>query len=379
MNMTRWWDLIRKSVLAWIDDYAPSMGAAIAYYTVFSLAPLLVIVIAVAGFVFGQDAVRGEIAAQLGGLIGQDGARGVQGLIESASKPAEGIFATIIGVVLLVIGATTVFAELQSALDRIWRVPVAPTENGILSLLRTRLFSFGMVLGLGFLLVVSLVASTALAALGSWWGSSFGGWEFLLQGVNFTVSLLFITLVFAMIYKIMPRAPIAWDDVWVGAAVTALLFELGKFFIGLYIGKAALTSGFGAAGSLVVLLVWVYYSAQIFLLGAEFTWVYAQEHGSQAATPEPVSAVTIPTKSGSGEMLASERAIIAADTALLPEHQAPPTEVRVCNEQVPLEKLRRHPLTGIGAALAIGLVITLAQRSVWRSDRMRKRSRSSPS
>ncbi len=308
MNPNDWWNLARQSVLAWIDDYAPSMGAAIAYYTVFSIAPLLVIVIAIAGFAFGQDAVRGEIAAQLAGLIGPEGAQSIQGLVESASKPAEGILATILGISILGIGATTVFAELQSALDRIWRVPAPPNESGIWRLLRTRLFSFGMVLGLGFLLVVSLVASTALAALGSWWGSSFGGWKIMLEVVNFAVSFAFITVVFAMIYKIMPRATIAWGDVWVGAIVTALLFQFGKFLIGLYIGRAALSSGFGAAGSLVVLLVWVYYSAQIFLLGAEFTWVYATEHGSRRARPDSRAAPRVPTQSGDSAAVVAQPA-----------------------------------------------------------------------
>jgi membrane protein len=165
-----------------------------------------------------------------------------------------------------------------------------------------------MVLGLGFLLVVSLVASAALAAVGAWWGSGFAGWEFALQLVNAAVSLIFMTVVFAMIYKIMPRAPIAWGDVWVGATVTAVLFESGKFLIGLYLGKAAFTSGFGAAGSLVVLLVWVYYSAQIFLLGAEFTWVYAQERGSRLAQPAPIASARVPTKSGDAAVFALDHA-----------------------------------------------------------------------
>ncbi len=298
MNLTDVWSLAKKSVFAWIDDYAPSMGAALAYYTVFSIAPLLIIVIAVAGFAFGQEAVQGEIASQLGGLIGEEGALAVQGLVESASKPRQGIVATIISLVVLVIGATTVFSELQSALDRIWRVPGPPGASSISTLLRTRLLSFGMVLGLGFLLLVSLVASTALAAFGTWWGDAFEGWVNLLQALNLALSFLVVTALFAMIYKIMPRADIAWRDVWVGAAVTALLFEIGKALTGLYLGKSGVTSGFGAAGSLVVLLVWVYYSAQIFLLGAEFTWVYAHEHGSRIAAREPVASPAVPSHSG---------------------------------------------------------------------------------
>jgi membrane protein len=285
MRLRRIWHLIRETVSAWKEDRAPSMGAAIAYYTLFSIAPLLVIVIAIAGLVFGAAAAQNAIVAQLDGLIGREGAIAVQGLLKSASEPARGAISTIVGAITLVIGATTVFAELQSALDRIWEVPAARKTGGIVSLLRTRLLSLGMVLVLGLLMLVSLVLSAALAALGRWWGAFFGEWEALLQVINFAVSFALITGLFAAIYRIMPRADIAWRDVWVGAVVTALLFTIGKTLIGLYLGKSAVTSGFGAAGSMVVLLVWVYYSAQIFLLGAEFTWVHAHTSGSRVVRP----------------------------------------------------------------------------------------------
>jgi len=275
------WQLVRDSVSAWIDDFAPSMGAAISYYTVFSIAPLLLIVIAVTGMVLGREAASGQIFAQVQGLLGEEGATAIQGMVESASLSGKSFLATAIGVVTLIIGATTVFTELQSALDRIWESPAAEKKEGIWNLLRSRLLSFGMILAIGFLLLISLVVSAALSALGSWWAPMFGGWEILLQVVNFAVSLVVVTLLFAMIYKFLPRAKIAWHDVWIGAAATALLFTLGKFLIGLYIGKSSVASGFGAAGSLVVVLVWVYYSAQIFLLGAEFTWVYAFRHGTR--------------------------------------------------------------------------------------------------
>ena len=283
MHLKQIWGLIGKSSIAWIDDYATSMGAALAYYTLFSAAPLLIITIAVAGLFYGQEAAQGEIVAQIQGLIGREGAIVVQGLLKSASDPAQDIFALVVSIITLVIGATSVFAELQSDLDRIWRVPAPAKENNILNLLRSRLLSFGLVLGLGFLLLVSLVVSAAIAALGKWWNGIFNGWEVLLQALEFSVSLASSTLLFAMIYKIMPRARIAWRDVWIGAAVTALLFGSGKSLIGLYLGKAGVASGFGAAGSLVVLLVWVYFAAQIFLLGAEFTWVYSHEYGSNSA------------------------------------------------------------------------------------------------
>jgi membrane protein len=293
------WQLVRDSVSAWIDDFAPSMGAAISYYTVFSIAPLLLIVIAVAGLVLGREAASGQIFAQLQGLLGDEGATAIQGMVESASLSGKSLFATAIGVVTLIIGATTVFTELQSALDRIWESPAAEKKEGIWSLLRSRVLSFGMILAIGFLLLISLVLSAALSALGSWWAPMFGGWEILLQVVNLVVSLVVVTLLFAMIYKFLPRAKIGWHDVWIGAAATALLFTLGKFLIGLYIGKSSVASGFGAAGSLVIVLVWVYYSAQIFLLGAEFTWVYAFRHGSRRGEKvgDPTSAQReVPTK-----------------------------------------------------------------------------------
>lgn len=282
------WRLARQAVASWHDDNASSMGAALAYYTMFSVAPLLLIVVSVAGLVFGEDAARGEVFGQLEHLMGAQGAAAVQGLLQSANKPAESALATVVGIVALLIGATTVFAELQSALDRIWRAP-ARGATGIFALIRARLLSFGMILGLGFLLMVSLVVSAALAAFEKWWSPLFAGWALLAQGLNFAFNFVFITAVFAMIYKFMPRVHVAWRDVGVGAAATSLLFTVGKLLIGLYIGRSSVTSAFGAAGSLAVLLVWVYYSAQIFLLGAEFTWVFAHTYGSRrgAGLPPP--------------------------------------------------------------------------------------------
>ena len=290
MKPKHFYEVAKKSANAWVDDYAPSMGAAISYYTVFSIAPLLIIVIAVAGLVWGRDAVQGEIVGQLSGLIGADGASGVQALIANANQPAKGLVATIISVVVLVIGATTVFAELQSALDRIWDVPATKKAAGIWATLRARLLSLGFILGLGFLLAVSLVFSAGTAALGSWAQGLFPGWDSVMLVINFVISLGLATLLFGLIFKLMPQARVAWRDVWVGAAVTAVLFEIGKTLIGLYIGKSSVTSSFAAAGSLVVLLIWVYYSAQIFLLGAEFTWVYANDHGSLAKAGQKIHA-----------------------------------------------------------------------------------------
>lgn len=295
MQFKRFFSLAKKAVEAWLDDYASSMGAAIAFYTVFSLAPLVIIVLAVAGFFWGHDAVQGQLFGQLNGLVGADGAGAIQGVVESASQPAEGITATVISVVMLAVGATTVFAELQSALDRIWEVPETEKKSGIWNMIRSRLLSFGLVLGLAFLLLVSLVVSAGLAAFGTWTSGLMPGWEFVLQVINLVISFVILTVLFAMIYKFMPQAKVAWRDVWVGAAVTSLLFDVGKLLIGLYVGKASVASSYAAAGSLVVVLIWVYYAAQVFLLGAEFTWVYAKEHGSLANSEQPPVAGAKPT------------------------------------------------------------------------------------
>jgi membrane protein len=297
--LIRGWHLIKAAVSSWIDDFAPSMGAALSYYTVFSLAPMLLIVIGVAGLVFGADAARGEIVTQLRGLMGEQGAVAVEELLKSANDPGKGILATVVGFATLLVGATAVFAELQSALDRIWRTPAPINENGLWGMIRTRFLSFGLILGLGFLMIVSLVLSAALAALGTWFGGVLGGWETILQVINFVVSFGVVTVVFAAIYKFMPHAKIAWPNVWVGAIVTALLFTVGKFLISLYIGKSGVASGFGAAGSFAVLLVWVYYSAQIFLLGAEFTWVYSHRNAP------PPDAAPVPVRSDAAATAAS--------------------------------------------------------------------------
>ncbi|MGZ5038931.1 MAG: YihY/virulence factor BrkB family protein [Usitatibacter sp.] len=278
MNPFLLWSLVKEAVTRWIDDYAPSMGAALSYYTIFSIAPLLIIVIAVAGIVFGDAAASGALFAQLRGMLGDKGAAVAQRLVASASEPRTSFVATLTGLVTLVLGATTVLAELQSALNRIWRAP--PVKKGVWTMLRSRFLSVSLILVIGFLLLVSLAASAAMAAMGQWSEPYFGRMRFLFEAANVTVSLAMVTVLFAMIYKILPRVRIGWRDVWVGAAVTAVLFTLGKSLIGLYLGRSAVASGFGAAGSVVVLLVWVYYSAQIFLFGAEFTAVYAHRIGS---------------------------------------------------------------------------------------------------
>jgi len=279
--------LFRDAADNWFKDHAQSMGAALAFYTIFSIAPLLLIVIAVAGAVFGEEAARGEIYQQLRGMLGTPGALAVQGLLESARRPAANLPAAAFGVVVLFVAATSVFAELQDSLDRIWRAPQRPRHSGLWRLLRTRLLSFGMILGIGFLLIVSLAVSAGLSALGRWWDPQSQSWLTFSGATENALGMLLVTVVFAMIYKIMPRASIHWRDVWVGAVVTAALFIAGKFVIGLYIGRSGVTSVFGAAASLIVVLLWVYYSAQIFLFGAEFTWVYSHRYGSRRGKPLP--------------------------------------------------------------------------------------------
>jgi membrane protein len=274
------WSLCKDAVMAWRDDHARSLGAALSYYTLFSIGPLLLIVISIAGLAFGDEAARGQIFATLNDFVGDEGAAAVEGLVESVSIGEKSGVGLAVGGVLLLFGATRVFIELQEALERIWELPVTK-DGGGWALVRQRILSFGMVLAIGFLLMVSLIANAALSALGRWWAPVFGGWEVALQAVNFALGLVLTTTMFALIYKLMPRVRIAWRDVWVGALVTAVLFSIGKLFIGLYIGKSGVASGFGAAASVVALLVWVYWSAQIFLIGAEFTWVWAHRFGSR--------------------------------------------------------------------------------------------------
>lgn len=277
-----WWTMSRTAVQGWMDDGASSMGAALAYYTFFSMAPLLLIVISVAGLMLGREAAQGHLIDELSGLFGEQAAASIQGLVASASHPADSLLGTLIGLGAMLVGATTVFAELQGALDRIWQAPRRAPLGGLWGLLRARVLSFGLILGLGFLLMVSLVLGAVLTALGRWWSDALGSWAYVAQGLNLGVGFFITSVIFAMIYKLMPRAHVQWKDVWVGAVVTSSLFTVGKYFISLYLGASGVASAYGAAGSLVLVLVWIYYSAQVFLLGAEFTWVYANARGSRS-------------------------------------------------------------------------------------------------
>jgi membrane protein len=268
-----------QSLASWIDHRASSKGAALAFYTLFSMTPILVLAIAVAGYFFGDEAAQGEIVAQVEGLVGPNGALAIQALLAAARNPASGLLATLVASILLLLGATSVFAELKGSLDELWGV-AKPTKSAFSLLLRTRLLSFGLVLVLAFLLLVSLVVSAALAMLERYAHLQLGSSAVLLATLSSLISFGVIACMFAIIYKTLPEAPLSWRDVWIGAAFTAGLFSLGKYGIGLYLGNSGVASSFGAAGSLIALLLWVYYSAQIFFLGAEFTRHYALWFGS---------------------------------------------------------------------------------------------------
>ncbi|MBO1074091.1 YihY/virulence factor BrkB family protein [Roseomonas marmotae] len=274
-----WW-LARQTVLGFIDDEALSRGAAIAFYTVTSLAPVLIIAVAIAGLAFGEDAARGAVVEQLGGLMGQAGAEVVQDIIRSASNPTSGMVASVIGIVTLLITASGVFGEIQASLNKIWRAEVP--DITVSSLLRARALSLGLVATLGFLLLVSLVISALLAALRASLNTSLPGIAMVVRVTDIFVSLGLVSALIAAIYKILPDRRLEWRDVVVGAIVTAGLFDLGKMLIGLYLGRSAIGSTYGAAGSVIVVLLWIYYSAQIFLLGAEFTKAHAMWRDAQA-------------------------------------------------------------------------------------------------
>jgi membrane protein len=287
-NARALWILLRDSATAWSEDRAPRKGAALAYYTAFSLAPILIIAIAIAGAFFGEQAARGQIYAQMKGLIGPAGAGVVQTMVASAGRSGHGILPTLLGVVTLLVGATSALAELKDGLDELWHAEVARSSGFwryLVHFVRTRLVSIGLILALGFLLLISLALSAFLAALSNAWGGSDTS-NVLLQTLNFLLSFALVTALFATIYKVLPAVQLAWRDVMIGAAVTALLFDVGKHLIGVYLGNSAVTSMYGAAGSMLVVLIWVYYSAQIFIFGAEFTKVFARRFGSLRAHPE---------------------------------------------------------------------------------------------
>jgi membrane protein len=271
--------MVKQTGGDFVDDEGPRLAAALAYYSLLSIAPLLVLAVSVAGLALDEEAARGSIATELASVVGPDAASAIQTIVQHAKAPTSGLVGSAFGIVVLLFGASGVFGELQSALNTIWEVAPKP-GRGLMGLVKDRLFSFAMVMGVAFLLLVSMVMSAALAAIGSFFENTLPGGEPVWQLVNFAISLGVVTALFALLFKTVPDAVVRWHDVWIGAFVTALLFSLGKFLIGVYLGKSGISSTYGAAGSVVLFVVWVYYSAIIMLIGAEFTQVYAQRFGA---------------------------------------------------------------------------------------------------
>ena len=287
------WRILKDSVVQWVEDQPFQLAAALSYYTLFSLAPLLIIVISIAGFVFGRDAAQNRIVETIQGLVGQDSAAAIQAIIQNAnSNPGSGILSTVLGVLILLIGAGGVVGQLQTSLNTIWGVTPKPGQE-IWGFIRERFISFGLILAIGFLLLVSLAVSAFLTVLSQFVGNFFGATALVAHALDLVVSLMFATALFAMIYKILPDVKIEWRDVWVGAGLTSILFSIGKILIGLYLGSSGITSPYGAAGSLITILLWVYYSSLIFFLGAEFTEVYARDYGSGIVPAEHAQPINV--------------------------------------------------------------------------------------
>lgn len=297
MQASTFWPVVKEAGLQWNADKAPRLGAALAYYMIFSIAPLLVIAIGIAGFVFGKEAAQGQISSQVEHLVGKQGSEAIETMVESASQPGKGTLGTILGIAMLLFGAAGLFGQLQDALNTVWEVKPKP-GRGIWGFIQDRFLSVSMVLGVAFLLLVSLIASAALAAVSGLLGDFTTG--AVGQVITTAFDLVVITLLFALIFKFLPDAVIAWRDVWFGAAITASLFTLGKLLIGLYLGHAGIGSAYGAAGSLAVLLVWLYYATQIFLFGAELTKAYANQVGSRIKPKQHAERVTAEERAEEG-------------------------------------------------------------------------------
>ena len=298
------WTVAKETVSEWSDDNASRLAAALACYTLLSIAPLLVLSVAVAGLAFGEEAARGQIVGQIGAVVGNEAGGAIQSIAANAKEPSTGILSTILGLAVLLFGASGVFAELQNALNAIWEVEPKPNQ-GIRGFLRHRVFSFAMVMALAFLLLVSLIVNAGLAATGKFFEQYLPGGEIVWQIVNFVVALAVTALLFALIFKVVPDVILRWKDALVGGMFTALLFALGRFALAMYIGKSSTTSSFGVAGSLVALVLWVYYSSQILFLGAEFTQVYSRKYGGKVRPNEHA----VPAKnSREGELPEAQKA-----------------------------------------------------------------------
>jgi len=310
--------LLKKTFSAWMDDNATRLGASLAFYTILSLAPLLIVIVAVAAIAFGQKAAQGQLVWEIQGLVGAEGARAIQGLIQSAYKPASGTAATVLGILTLVFGASAVVVELRDTLNIIWHVPAQESFSNLrsfLRLVRERFYLFGLILGVGFLLLISLALNAGIAALGSLFGSLLPVSESALSVAIFLISFLVVTFLFAAIYKLLPDVQLQWSDVIVGACFTSLLFTIGKQLIGIYLGRASFGSTYGAAGSLVIVLMWVYYSAQLFFFGAEFTKIYTETFGSRlntrlAVNPPALRTVIVDPTTGFPAGKGNEKAVV---------------------------------------------------------------------
>lgn len=345
-------ELLKETFQEWQEDKASRLAAALAYYTAFSIAPLLVIAIAIAAFVFGEEAAKGQIATQLGALVGKEAAEAIQAmLVTSSRKSAEGTIATLISVALLFFGASNIFTQLQDSLNTIWEVAPKP-GRGIKGVIKDRILSFGMVLGIGFLLLVSLILSTILAAL----SKDLGVGGMIGSILNFFLSFGVITLLFALMFKFLPDVKITWGDVGIGAVITALLFTIGKTLISLYLSNSSVGSTYGAAGSLVVLLLWVNFSAQILFFGAEFTQVYANKYGSLIVPTKNAVLLTEEARAKQGiprtkdlEAAAAQDRLTERDKATEHTPTPQPTNQRIA-------RTSRHP-----AAVLLGGLIGISQ------------------
>ncbi len=379
MSLEDVWGLIKGTIKEWNEDKAPRLAAALAYYTIFSIAPLLVLVIAIIGFIIGNNsAIRAQVIYQVQVTVGQQGANAVKQLIQHSSVPQANIVAAVIGIITLLLGATGLFSQLVDALNTIWDVKPKP-NRGIWGLIKDRFLSFTMVLGICFLLLVSLVISAALAILNLYFNDLFGGIGLIAQTVNFLVSTAVITLVFGLIFKILPDVAVRWKDVWIGALVTALLFQVGKAALGIYLGRSAVASAYGAAGSLVILLLWVNYSAQILFLGAEFTQVYARRFGSRPIPKNGAVPIDAGERAAQGLQSDIKQRLRARQTAQTPipimkkpDLQAPermaveaPRELLPRRERMryePPDLLRIVPVIALGAVAAILTVKRFVRR-----------------
>jgi membrane protein len=353
------WDLLKNTFTDWSEDKAPRLAAALAYYTVFAIAPILVIAIAVAKM-FGFSGAQDEIIGQVSGIVGQQAGEAIRTMVENRGQSnSTNILATVIGLVTLLIGATGLFGELQDSLNTIWEVQPKPNQ-GILATLKNRFFSFTMVLGVGFLLLVSMVISTVLSALSNTFGGPPESQTIIWQALNFVISFGVTTLLFALIYKVIPDVKIAWGDVWIGALVTAALFTLGRFLIASYLATESTASSYGAAGALVLVLLWVYYSAQILFLGAEFTQVYAKSYGSKIQPDE--NAVPITEEARAQQGIPRKEKV---EEAALMEREVGSTTVSSTADGSPEQahaEPQAQPKAGAGAVTAFFLGLLLGRR-----------------